>query len=560
MFRKSTIRRRQFDGRVVGLAVLALAARAHADGESRAVASTGGAAATGPVSCKAFVGPDADQDCDVDLSDFRLFQACVTGPDAGPPIPECQGMDIDGDGDVDPADAAVFSQCRGGPGLVAEAACEEPGYVPPTSLAKIDEELAAGLITETDALRYKVFAVYGDGRLPHRFGGATFEEGTAVVEQLAEQYGDLPVELRDELTPFVLPPDAPGSWYAASAAAGSTSSAASDGPPTGSFHQLDVTDGAGKSVAVVKWPTTHALAPSAQIVRDAMQGPDGVYAKLVALMGRAPRSDADLDPEYNGGDGRYDVFLLPTGSTNFGWTQPASPGFFQGVFFDRTRTSFIVMDVQTIANNFGGQGTALYNRKLRSNIAHEFMHAIQFAFDLAGSRSEYWWLGDATATWAEHYVFPSENMEHPDAPDYLRTLHVPWRSITGTGAMVAIFTSFTKSRSTARAFCGSRTRARKPGTRSPPSITACPTALRRIGRTSRRPTGTIRRSVRAALRTTITNRPTGSRTVRPISRRSRRRGCPDSRTSLNLRFPATDFSRSARSTSTSSCRTRISAR
>jgi hypothetical protein len=425
MFRKSTIRRRQFDGRVVGLAVLALAARAHADGESRAVASTGGAAATGPVSCKAFVGPDADQDCDVDLSDFRLFQACVTGPDAGPPIPECQGMDIDGDGDVDPADAAVFSQCRGGPGLVAEAACEEPGYVPPTSLAKIDEELAAGLITETDALRYKVFAVYGDGRLPHRFGGATFEEGTAVVEQLAEQYGDLPVELRDELTPFVLPPDAPGSWYAASAAAGSTSSAAGDGPPTGSFHQLDVTDGAGKSVAVVKWPTTHALAASAQTVRDAMQGPDGVYAKLVALMGRAPRSDADLDPENNGGDGRYDVYLLPQGSTNFGWTQPASPGFFQGVFFDRTRTSFIVMDVQTIANNFGGHGTALYNRKLRSNIAHEFMHAIQFAFNVSASRSDYWWLGDATATWAEHYMFPNENMEHPDAPDFLRTLDLP---------------------------------------------------------------------------------------------------------------------------------------
>lgn len=410
---------------VLGISVLIAAGQAGAETTGLEGISSGSGAGARLDLCTEFVRPDVDQDCDVDLDDYRFFQGCVTGPDMGPPAAGCANMDLDGDNDVDAADGALALQCRTEPGVAAEPGCDEPGFVPPTSLGKIDEELAAGLITETDALRYKVFAVFGDARLPSRFRGAVFNEGTAVIDQLAEQYGDLPAEVRDELTPFVLPPDAPGSWYAASAAAGSTSSATGDEHPTGGFYALNVTDGAGNDVAVVKWPATHSLESSAETVRNALQGPDGVYAKLVALMGRPPRSDAALDPEYNGGDGRYDVYLLPQGSDCFGWTQPASPGFFQGVFNDSTRTSFIVMDVWTIAVNHGGYGTALYNRKLRSNIAHEFMHAIQFAFDLDGPRSEYWWLGDATATWAEHYMFPSENMEHPDAPAYLKTLDVP---------------------------------------------------------------------------------------------------------------------------------------
>ncbi len=368
--------------------------------------------------CAAHAGTDFDLDCDVDLDDYRVFQVCVTGANAGPPGAGCAAMDRDGDGDVDVADGAFFVPCQSPPGFDADPACEESGFEPPTSLDKIDEELAAGKITELDALRYKVFSVVGDSRMPSRFGGATYEEGTFVMDQLAAQYGDLSPEAQSELLPFLLPPDAPGSWYAAFLPESSVAGV----HPAGLFSELDVTDGSGMSVAVVKWPADEPLQSSAETVRDALGGADGVYEKLVSLMGRAPVSDGNLGAGLNGGDGRYDVYLLPAGSSNFGWTQPHSPGFFQGVFNDATRSSYIVIDVQSIASRFTG---AAYDRKLRSNLAHEFMHVIQYAFDLNGSRSDYWWLGDATATWAEDYVFPADDMEHSDAPAYLRTLDVP---------------------------------------------------------------------------------------------------------------------------------------
>ncbi len=62
---------------------------------------------------------DADQDVDVDLTDFAAFQRCASeGLDADP---DCAGMvsrfDFDGDGHINTADEAWMSQCMGGPGL-----------------------------------------------------------------------------------------------------------------------------------------------------------------------------------------------------------------------------------------------------------------------------------------------------------------------------------------------------------------------------------------------------------------------------------------------------------
>jgi len=52
---------------------------------------------------------DADCDADVDLDDFHHFQACFTGPTAGPPAPGCAMMRFDPDADIDLADFAAFS-------------------------------------------------------------------------------------------------------------------------------------------------------------------------------------------------------------------------------------------------------------------------------------------------------------------------------------------------------------------------------------------------------------------------------------------------------------------
>lgn len=51
---------------------------------------------------------DLDEDGDVDLDDYALFEECMYGPDVTPPTCD-ESSDLDGDGDMDLADLALFS-------------------------------------------------------------------------------------------------------------------------------------------------------------------------------------------------------------------------------------------------------------------------------------------------------------------------------------------------------------------------------------------------------------------------------------------------------------------
>ena len=64
-----------------------------------------------------FIVFDADDDYDVDLSDFLWFQVCFTGPTGSlPPGDPCLCHDFDGDGDVDLSDFLGFQTSYTGPG------------------------------------------------------------------------------------------------------------------------------------------------------------------------------------------------------------------------------------------------------------------------------------------------------------------------------------------------------------------------------------------------------------------------------------------------------------
>ncbi|MBN1492378.1 MAG: hypothetical protein JXA69_20870 [Phycisphaerae bacterium] len=58
---------------------------------------------------------DTDQDGDVDLSDFEVFQTCFNGPNRPPRATNCDRVDEDQDGDVDQTDFAGFLACFNGP-------------------------------------------------------------------------------------------------------------------------------------------------------------------------------------------------------------------------------------------------------------------------------------------------------------------------------------------------------------------------------------------------------------------------------------------------------------
>ena len=58
---------------------------------------------------------DLDGDCDVDQSDFGMFQRCVTGPTGLQETPSCLAARLDSDTDVDLEDFGIFQACMTGP-------------------------------------------------------------------------------------------------------------------------------------------------------------------------------------------------------------------------------------------------------------------------------------------------------------------------------------------------------------------------------------------------------------------------------------------------------------
>jgi hypothetical protein len=68
------------------------------------------------------VRADLDHDCDVDLSDFDLFAACLSGTTGLIP-PGCDASDFDADTDVDQSDFGTFQRCYSGEDTTADPDC-----------------------------------------------------------------------------------------------------------------------------------------------------------------------------------------------------------------------------------------------------------------------------------------------------------------------------------------------------------------------------------------------------------------------------------------------------
>ena len=118
-----------------------------------------------------------------------------------------------------------------------------------------------------------------------------------------------------------------------------------------------------------------------------------VWAVEVPLMGRAPISDnGSANPTADNPDDRLDVYLEDLGSEGYyGYcTSDDTSGAHQVA-------AYCALDDDFARSQFG----ALPLNSLRVTAAHEFFHAIQFAFDV----SEATWFMEGSATWAEDVVY-----------------------------------------------------------------------------------------------------------------------------------------------------------
>jgi hypothetical protein len=116
---------------------------------------------------------------------------------------------------------------------------------------------------------------------------------------------------------------------------------------------------------------------------------------------RAPESD--LTSTNHGPDGRLDIYLANLGDDGlFGYCTTDDPDILNGNVPPYDGSAYCVIDNDFSAAEFGSSSGEL---GLQVTLAHEFFHAVQFAYDLF----EDTWFMESTATWMEDEVFDDVN-------------------------------------------------------------------------------------------------------------------------------------------------------
>jgi len=111
---------------------------------------------------------------------------------------------------------------------------------------------------------------------------------------------------------------------------------------------------------------------------------------------RAPKSD--VKSSNHGPDGKLDIYLADVGADGYyGYCTSDDPHLHSGYrYWDVS--AYCVVDNDFDPGQFrGANGVAA----LQVTLAHEFFHAVQFAYDIGEDR---WWM-EATATWMEDEVY-----------------------------------------------------------------------------------------------------------------------------------------------------------
>lgn len=120
-----------------------------------------------------------------------------------------------------------------------------------------------------------------------------------------------------------------------------------------------------------------------------------VWATEIDRYGYRPPLTDESSPNH-GPDGRIDIYLVDVGSDGvYGYCTTDDPRRGRG---PDTASAYCVLDNDFAPWQFGG---AAAEDSLAATAAHEFFHAVQFAYDYLEDN----WMMEATATWIEDEVF-----------------------------------------------------------------------------------------------------------------------------------------------------------
>ncbi|MCW2783553.1 MAG: hypothetical protein JWP74_70 [Marmoricola sp.] len=264
---------------------------------------------------------------------------------------------------------------------------------------------------------YKVYADFGDSRLPAKYHGASDGEGTALVVA-ADQWNSLTQATRDLLDPFFLPPFDKGSWYEA-AVYGVHARRSQELRATAGATPLPPGQGACLQTATID--TDHWAYVDNGDVRVWYVKGDAAQEKKAGTVGtqanailphvnelfRAPLADGGSTTACRGGSDALDV-VLGSGT----------------VLHDgRSYTQrWVANGCQSPSPAYVVLNSSLEEPYLDAILVHELTHAANDAYKWATGCKAGIWLTEATAEWMEDYVYGKNYQpEQYLAPSYLDT-------------------------------------------------------------------------------------------------------------------------------------------
>jgi Family of unknown function (DUF6055) len=312
----------------------------------------------------------------------------------------------------------------------------EPVFAPPppptTTADKIVAAKNAGTIDDETALAYRIFAIFGDPRLPKGLRGERSEDALA-LDEAHERFSKLSAAAQTLIRPYLLRPTHPESyWNQEPPVAAGVVPAVARLPriPTTAFAAPAApacTNGwlstqVSPNIPVKIWSSCYSLGDPQAALEEARGDVATLWQPETSIMGMPPgdRNIAgdDWEDTPETGDGLLDIYLLgnasPSGhvrdfDVGNAYAATASTPPFDGAAGSRTVAAYIVIIP-------GVRGLAL-----ESTLAHELFHALQYGHNREGLEdcpitslgscpnvpTEFFWMTEASATWAEFYFVPA---------------------------------------------------------------------------------------------------------------------------------------------------------
>ncbi|KYO66840.1 DUF6055 domain-containing protein [Thermovenabulum gondwanense] len=271
--------------------------------------------------------------------------------------------------------------------------------LPPNSTELIEKALNEGKINKEKAAVYKIFSNYDPERLPAEYrSNEPVDTAQYDIRYLIDNWESLSEETRNQVTPYLIPLDDPHSFFYPGNKKQNKNSVSglkifNEALAAEEDYKVNVEEFThdGQKFKILYYEEKNWAAEKKQSLKATVS-----YIKESIIYS-------------------WDKFRPLMG------IKPSKPFIIELVKFAERLYGLEWYE----DGNYRIRINILYanNEKLnKSTIAHELFHAFQDEMKIGYNTIDEKWLCEATAVWAENYVYPDYNLEHAWHPRFFRTL------------------------------------------------------------------------------------------------------------------------------------------